>query len=186
MLILVTGGSASGKSEYAENRILELGLQKANGRCRKFYLATMTPYDEESRERVKKHRLRRAEMDFETIEKSRDLGALLEEDLFKDNTDTNKIILLEDCANLIANEMFPDAEHYVPDVAERVFQQICSILKRCRDMVIVTDEIFSDGRAYDAMTAQYLHELGELNCLLAGIAHETYEVVYGIPVRLNK
>ena len=43
MLILVSGGSASGKSEFAESLVLQSGCD------RRYYLATMIPYDEECR-----------------------------------------------------------------------------------------------------------------------------------------
>ena len=40
MIHVITGGSGSGKSRYAEQQILELGDN------RRVYLATMCPYDE--------------------------------------------------------------------------------------------------------------------------------------------
>ena len=46
MLILVSGGSASGKSEFAESLVLQSGCD------RRYYLATMIPYDEECRRRI--------------------------------------------------------------------------------------------------------------------------------------
>ena len=52
MLILVTGGSASGKSEYAEQCITMLH----KGKNTLLYLATMQPYGEEGAARVEKHR----------------------------------------------------------------------------------------------------------------------------------
>ena len=46
MLTLVLGGSASGKSEYAEQLVLEAGAGP------RFYIATMEPYDEECLRRM--------------------------------------------------------------------------------------------------------------------------------------
>ena len=51
MLILVTGGSASGKSEYAEQGITMLH----KGKNTLLYLATMQPYGEEGAARLEKH-----------------------------------------------------------------------------------------------------------------------------------
>ena len=62
MLILVSGGSASGKSEFAESLVLQSGCD------RRYYLATMIPYDEECRRRISRHRKMRAAKGFETIE----------------------------------------------------------------------------------------------------------------------
>ena len=54
MLILVSGGSASGKSEFAE------GLVAASGLETRAYLATMQVWDAESERRVERHRRMRA------------------------------------------------------------------------------------------------------------------------------
>ena len=64
MLILVTGGSASGKSEYAEQCITMLH----KGKNTLLYLATMQPYGEEGAARVEKHRKQRAQRHFDTLE----------------------------------------------------------------------------------------------------------------------
>lgn len=49
MMVLVTGGSGSGKSAFAEDKILSFG------EGRRIYIATMHPYDEESHLRVRRH-----------------------------------------------------------------------------------------------------------------------------------
>ena len=67
MMHLITGGSGSGKSAYAEEQILAM-----QGDCR-IYIATMDPYDEESHRRIQRHRRMRAEKNFTTIECYRDL-----------------------------------------------------------------------------------------------------------------
>ena len=55
MIVLVTGGSGCGKSTWAE-RLVET-LPREN----RVYIATMQVYDEESRQRVKRHREQRAD-----------------------------------------------------------------------------------------------------------------------------
>ena len=64
MLTLVSGGSASGKSEFAESLVVNSGCEN------RWYLATMLPYDEECHRRIARHRkmhrdrrLRRADAD---------------------------------------------------------------------------------------------------------------------------
>ena len=54
MFCIVTGGSASGKSEYAES------LAISSDASQRFYIATMKPWDEEGRRRIQKHRAMRA------------------------------------------------------------------------------------------------------------------------------
>ena len=62
MLHLITGGSGSGKSAFAEQCILNLG------EAPRIYIATMYPFDEESRRRIARHREMRREKRFTTIE----------------------------------------------------------------------------------------------------------------------
>ena len=54
MITLITGGSGSGKSAYAEEQVL------LEGEARRIYIATMYPYDEESHRRIDRHRRMRA------------------------------------------------------------------------------------------------------------------------------
>ena len=64
MLKLVIGGSASGKSEYAEELIISLAGDENID-----YIAPMKAYDEESVKRIDAHRIRRFGKSFVTMEK---------------------------------------------------------------------------------------------------------------------
>jgi len=55
-------------------------------------------------------------------------------------------------------------------------------LARENDLVVVTNEIFSDGAQYDAETAKYIENLGVLNQELARRAQIFAESVYSLPV----
>ena len=86
MMILINGGSSSGKSAFAETLIVEQAKKEEvmaeaagksmRGGARKtdlrhqpsFYLATMIAWDEECRERIRKHRKMREKKNFMTIE----------------------------------------------------------------------------------------------------------------------
>ena len=70
MFHVVTGGSGSGKSAFAEQCILDC---QGNNRI---YIATMYPFDEESHRRIARHRAMRAEKKFTTIERYTDLEHL--------------------------------------------------------------------------------------------------------------
>lgn len=59
MFTFIIGGSASGKSEYAEQHVLSL----SGGRV---YIATLEPWDDECRKRILKHQNARARRGFQT------------------------------------------------------------------------------------------------------------------------
>jgi adenosylcobinamide kinase/adenosylcobinamide-phosphate guanylyltransferase len=179
MMHLITGGSGSGKSAYAESCVL------AAGSGRRIYIATMIPYGEEGRQRVERHRALRKEKKFETMECYTDIGKLqLQDHNSTEQQPCQTVILLECMSNLIANEIFE------PDGAgEAVVEAVCDGIRQLHSqadhLVIVTNEVFSDGITYDEQTMHYLACLGEVNRRLAEMADEVTEVVYGIPVKIK-
>ena len=78
MFYLITGGSGSGKSEYAENLARKLGKSTApdTEAAPLYYIATMRVWDEEGRARVRKHRLQREGKGFLTLERFTDMEKL--------------------------------------------------------------------------------------------------------------
>ncbi len=82
MLYIVTGGSGSGKSEYAEQTAVQ--CRNGNGGTL-WYLATMRIWDDEGRKRVERHRRMRAAKGFETIERYTGLETLELEERFEES-----------------------------------------------------------------------------------------------------
>jgi adenosylcobinamide kinase/adenosylcobinamide-phosphate guanylyltransferase len=166
MLTLVSGGSASGKSEYAE------GLATAVADRPRLYIATMQVYDAEGEARVARHRAMRAEKGFETLE--------CPEDLLHAPIPAGCTALLECLSNLAANECF--GEKGFPGVTERILAGIDRLCRLAGEVVIVTNEVFSDGIDYGETTEAYLSVLAALNRAAAARADRVVEVVCGIPV----
>ena len=170
MLHLITGGSGSGKSEYAENLVL------SSGEGPRIYIATMIPYGEEGKQRVERHRKLREKKCFRTVECYTKLSEL--------SIPQDGIVLLECMSNLIANEMFePDGAH--ERTVEAVMHGIRHLADQARYLFIVTNEFFSDGTPYDEEMMRYLAYLGEVNCRIAKMADKVTEVVYGIPLAIS-
>ena len=165
MNILVTGGSGSGKSVWAEKWLRKLDCPK------KFYIATMQVCDSESARRVERHRAQRRDLGMETLEKEKDLGAL--------TLEQGSVILLEDIPNLLANEMFDGGR------PENIVQDIQRLLNVCAHAVIVTNDVFSDGVSYEDGTDAYLRALAGINTELAKICDCALEVVFSIPVPIK-
>ncbi len=162
MIVLVTGGSSCGKSTWAKKLIQTLPEEK------RVYIATMQVHDRESELRVERHRKQRADKGFRTVECEKDLAAAPIED--------GSTVLLEDLVNVTANEMFDggDPERIVPSLRE--------LAARCRNLVMVTNDLFSDGVDYSPSVKEYLHCLAEVNRQAAEMADCVVEVVYSIPV----
>ena len=165
MIVLVTGGSGCGKSTWAEKLIASLPDEK------RVYIATMQVYDEESVRRVARHRAQRADKGFRTIECEKDLASADVED--------GSIVLLEDLVNLMANEMFDRGD------VDRIVPALKTLASRCRHLVMVTNDVFSDGVTYAESTQEYLRVLAEINRQAAALADCVVEVVYSIPIAVK-
>lgn len=169
MLTLVTGGSASGKSEFAEN--LLRSRFKADG----LYIATMiAPQDdEESQARVRRHREMRAGKGFVTLECPLRLADA--------EIPEGSAVLLEDLSNLAANELYCKGGAG-ENTQREILRGVKGLQGKAKHVVVVSNEIFSDGCVYDEFTWNYLTVLAELNFEIAKIADEVIEVVFTIPV----
>lgn len=165
MLTLVSGGAASGKSEYAEGLVV-------SSAGRKIYIATMQPYGAAAHERIARHRALRAGKGFETLEIPLNLSGA--------DVPCGAVVLLECLSNLAANECF-DSDGF-SGADERIMAGIEMLLSRTARLIIVTNEIFSDGGEYEAETLRYMELLSGLNTRIAGISDSVIEVVCGIPI----
>ena len=175
MIILVTGGSGSGKSSLAEEAVRNLGEH------RRFYIATMQCFDEETRQRILRHRRMRRDKHFETIEQPVNLGQCV--------LPVPGVALLECISNLVANEMYsPNGygkDHDPNQIPAYILEGIRHLAGQCKHLVIVSNEVASDGIGYDTSTMEYIRVMGIINAGLARMADEAYEVVYGIPIPLK-
>ena len=165
MIWLVTGGSGCGKSTWAEKLVQSLPGGK------RIYIATMQVYDRESEERIRRHRAQRAHLGFRTVECEKNLAVA--------RVDAESIVLLEDLVNLTANEMF-DGGH--PD---RIVPDLRDLAARCGHLIMVTNDLFSDGETYSPSVREYLQRLADINRQAAMLADHVIELIYSIPVALK-
>ena len=203
MLHIVYGGSASGKSSYAESFAMSL-----QGEGRLLYIATMYPYkwnttelDLETMQRIERHRAMRADKGFDTVECYRHVEHIVAK--------RQDVLLLECMSNLLANEMYLEQDsddgglaetmsevekagvgmsETLSPVSKKIVQALVNLSTRVQDVVIVTNDVFSDGGSltYDESTREYVKNLAEINCALARVAETVTEVVCGIPVIVKK
>ena len=193
MITLVTGGSGSGKSAYAESL-----LSSCEGI--RYYIATMQIYDAEGEKKVERHRKLRAGKGFLTIESPMNVGKIqfacageAEQAQYRQEAERKvqgssekKSALLECMSNLTATEMFTkDGMKSEEEVVEKIVSEIQTLSQKLDNLVIVTNNVFEDGVIYDAGTMEYLRALGRINAALARLADRVAEVVVGIPVELK-
>ena len=191
-IVLVTGGARSGKSSFAESKLLQ-----KEGVC---YIATglVMKEDPEWQERVKLHQERRPQS-WDTLEQDRDLATWIEQD---DHGD-----YLVDCATMLTtnrlfdlvNEWYPEKGYLsdeqflskaeqarILEAMEAEWSQILSAMKeRQATFWIVTNEV-GLGIVPDTRLGRYFRDLqGRVNQLIAKEASEVYLVICGLAQQLK-
>ena len=196
MMVLVVGGSGSGKSSYAEKVTVSLAQESVKeitksentslsdfklNIAKKYYLATMQVFDDEGRKKVDRHRKLRNGKGFFTIEQPVRISSALEK-----MEDGDRAVLLECISNLTANEMFSEKKTMTEiQVTENVIRDIKMLKEQTNHLVVVSNNIFEDGITYDETTTKYIRAMGKINQKLAALADRVVEVVEGIPVTLK-
>lgn len=170
MITLLTGGSGCGKSSYGESMAVRLPMPR-------WYLAAMKPYGEGSQAKIERHRNMRKGKGFETVERYTDYAALT-------LPQKGGTALLECICNLAANEMFKD-DGTVQDPCGAVMKGVKNLAAQCDNLLIITNDVGSDGCEYDPATVEYIRVMGKLNRDLAILADNVYELVAGIPIVLK-
>lgn len=170
MIIFITGGAKNGKSTLAQN----LSVQLAQG-GKHYYVATMIPSDEEDRHRIRLHLEDRAGMGFETLECGRNLLSCLE------NADPNATFLLDSTTALLMNELFPDPTScdMDEDAPRRCREAVLAFAKAVKNLVVVSDFIYSDAEIYDEVTETYRRGLASIDRALAAFSDTVLELSSG-------
>jgi adenosylcobinamide kinase/adenosylcobinamide-phosphate guanylyltransferase len=174
-MILVTGGTRSGKSGTAERLAGWLG-----GRV--LYVATAEPGDDEMRLRIERHQAARP-ADWGTLNAPRDAVNRLR--AVEGQWDT----ILFDCLTLYTTNMLLEHEADSPDpeiVLTEDMQSLADyIAESWPQSVVVTNEVGSGIVPVHRLSRLFRDLQGRVNQLFAGKADEVYFCVSGIPLKIK-
>jgi adenosylcobinamide kinase/adenosylcobinamide-phosphate guanylyltransferase len=175
-IILITGGSRSGKSAFAQKTAEALPGPRT-------YIATCPAIDPETEERIRKHREARRGKGWETIEETVDLaGAVRRAGACR--------VLLVDCLTLWINNLLYEAEKRGEIFTEEAAVGRCRELVDCcgafgGTVIFVTNEL-GMGIVPDNETARRFRDIaGRCNQEIAAAANTVTLVVSGIPLSLK-
>ena len=166
-IILITGGARSGKSGYAEK--LALSLSDAP-----VYLATARIWDEEFRERVRRHQARRGPQ-WTNIEEEKQLS----------RHDVSGRVVLVDCLTLWATNFFFDLESDVDRALAALQEEFDRFTQQDATFIFVTNEIGMGGTSDNAIQRRFTDLQGWMNQYAAARADEVILMVSGIPVKIK-
>ena len=172
-IILITGGQRSGKSVYAEKLALSLSENPV-------YVATAHIWDEEFRQRVKKHQERRGAQ-WTNIE---------EEKYLSKHNITGKVAVIDCitlwCTNFFVKQGAPEWEQPTMDQALReITEEFDRFTQQEATFIFVTNEIGSGGVSPDPIQRRFTDLEGWMNQHVAAKANEVVLMVSGIPVKIK-
>lgn len=183
-LTLVTGGARSGKSTFAEKLTADIG-QKV------LYIATAIAFDDEMKDRIKKHKESRPK-EWDTFEGYKGLGQVIAE-----KGSSNDVILLDCVTVMITNllfdypgmdfdkpsfEMLKEAEAFVSAEFDSL---LAAALEGQANVVLVTNELGSGVVPENEISRAFRDIAGRINQRIAAKCNEVYLTVCGIPMKIK-
>ncbi|WP_250277453.1 bifunctional adenosylcobinamide kinase/adenosylcobinamide-phosphate guanylyltransferase [[Clostridium] colinum] len=166
MIVYVSGGCKNGKSSIAEK--IAFSLKEEDKPF--YYIATMCPTDEEDLIRIEKHKKNRLHLNFKTIEIQKDIKNI------ENLCDLKGTFLIDSVTALLANEMFKD--NLMLEAYKKVSEDLLYIISKMRNVVLVSDYIFSDSIKYDEITNTYKKGLAFIDKSCVKNADVLIEVCY--------
>ena len=182
--ILITGGARSGKSSFSEE------LAKTYG-DKVLYIATAIPFDEEMKERIKRHKERRPKS-WTTIEDYKNISGII-----NNGKDKYQCILL-DCITVMLTNLLLEYFDYNTDsltikdydevekyLIGKIHKMTDSIENTNIDTIMVTNEVGWGIVPENLISRAYRDICGRVNQILGRKANEVYLVVSGVPVKVK-
>ena len=167
IIILITGGQRSGKSSKAEEMALSLSANPV-------YVATAHIWDDEFRERVKKHQERRGPQ-----------WTNIEEETHLSKHDLSGRVVVIDCVTLWLTNFFFQLESDVNKSLEAAKIEFDAFTQHDATYIFVTNEIGSGGTSENAIQRRFTDLQGWMNQYIASKADEVILMVSGIAVKVK-
>jgi len=184
LMILITGGSRSGKSAYALNRAETLAGALAGTR---FFIATSPVTDPEMAARIARHQDERRGRGWHLVEEQTELPTAISR--------AGHGVILIDCLTLWINNLLYQAtsrgglrEQSFTDAAMNAHcdRLIAACRQRDGAVLLVTNEVGMGIVPENALARHYRDLIGRVNRRLAAAADEVIFVCCGIPLTIKK
>ena len=166
-IILITGGQRSGKSTKAEELALNLSDNPV-------YVATAKVWDEEFRERVRRHQERRGPQ-----------WTNIEEEIHLSRHDLTGRVVVIDCVTLGLTNFFFANDSNVDKSLELAKEEFDQFTSPDATYIFVTNEIGLGGVSENALQRRFTDLQGWMNQYIAQKADEVILMVSGIAVKIK-
>ncbi|MDM9644417.1 bifunctional adenosylcobinamide kinase/adenosylcobinamide-phosphate guanylyltransferase [Rhizobium sp. S163] len=164
---LILGGARSGKSRFAEQLVIDSGLER-------HYIATGRAWDEEMRARIDQHKADRGDL-WTTHEEPLDLAGRLAV------IDGEGRAVLVDCLTLwVTNLMMQER-----DMAAEFAALAAHLPKAKARLVMVSNEVGLGIVPENRMAREFRDHAGRLHQMIAAVAADVYFIAAGLPLKMK-
>lgn len=175
-LILITGGSRSGKSTHGQKIAENIGSFRT-------YIATCPVVDEEMDERIRKHKESRQVASWETIEETLWLA-----DALKRAKESS--VILVDCLTLWVNNLMYEAQKREERITEDDITRHCAnLFEACKEIegvvIFITNEVGMGIVPGDPSSRLFRDLAGRCNQIIANQADAVIFMISGIPLNIK-
>ena len=161
-IIFVLGGTASGKSAFAEKHALK-------HRKSKVYLATAQSLDAEMQANIRRHRQQR-DSSWRTIEVPFDVTEVLK------SVAANEVVLLDCLTMWLTNHLLTDSD------LDAECNKLIHALSACKgQLIVVSNEVGQGIVPTNALARDFRNRQGRLNQRVAALADGVVFVTAGLP-----
>lgn len=180
-LVLILGGARSGKSDFAQRMVRELGDDHRSTPTPVLFVATAEAGDDDMTRRIKEHRRGRP-AHWHTLEAQRGVG----EAILKRAAEESFRAILVDCMTMLASNVLMDADDGLTESVEKDLMTEVEDLIDCADrvaspVVIVSNEVGSGVVPPSPLGRAYRDLLGRANQALSEAADEVILLTTGVP-----
>ena len=168
MIVLVTGGTRSGQSRYAQQRAKQLHTTPV-------YVATARVWDDDFKQRIVRHQQERGP-EWSNFETEKYVSAL---------PLTNRVVVI-DCVTLWLTNFFVDHDQNIEHALREFQQEIDKLeMQQTTTYIIITNEIGMGLHADTAIGRKFVDLQGWANQYIASKADEVIFMVSGIPLQVK-
>ena len=174
---MVTGGSRSGKSSWAQKTAESMS-------ARRVFIATCPVIDEEMQERILKHRKARDERNWHTVEEPMKIACAID-------SSHEFSVALVDCLTLWINNLMYRAENDNTAITEADVVRECRIVidaakRHPGSVLFVTNEVGMGIIPENAQARLYRDLAGRCNQVIAEACNRVVLMVSGLPLDIKK
>ena len=172
MIIFVTGGARSGKSDFAQQL-----AENMDGK--RLFLATARALDHEMKERIRRHREKRGDR-WDTLEENVSLGSALR------TVSGSYGTVVVDCFTLWMSNLLGEYSENEGKLKACIDDFFAGIEDFEGTLIVISNEVGQGIVPENALARAYRDRLGLLNQRMARRADKVYVLLSGIPVVIKE